>query len=396
MLPVGLPRRVVKFITKIFQNIDNLTFLKAHKIIDKDEAFRYNDKWKFFKGCKSMIKKTYSFEKEGKINDVYTLSNANGCEVDILTYGARIIRIWAADKHGKFDDLIVGCAKPEDYYGENPYFGATIGRYGNRIENASFVLNGKTYQLEPNEKGNTLHGGYSSNFDRIVWDAAVEKDELVLSHVSPDGAGGFPGELKVKVVFSLSAENELKIEYFATSNKDTVCNLTNHSYFNIGGQDTVLGHELTIKSRRMTKIDKNLIPHGEYEEIDGTLYSFYKAKPLGQDMFSKAEMIKHCNGFDFNYCIERETERGLELCASVYDPATGRQMDCYTTLPGVQLYTACATGGFKGKKNYVNHCALCLETQGYPNSPNCPTYPSTELKAGDTYHEITVYKFSVR
>ena len=342
-----------------------------------------------------MIKKTYTFEVAGKINDVYTLSNSNGYEVDILTYGARITRIWAPDKEGRFDDLIVGCKRVEDYYEENPYFGATIGRYGNRIEGAKFTLNGVEYHIEPNEKGNTLHGGYSSNFDRVIWDAEVQGDALIMSHVSPDGAGGFPGELKVAVQFSLSELNELKIEYFATTDKDTVCNLTNHAYFNIGGQATVLGQELMVKARKMTKIDKNLIPHGEYEEIDGTPYSFYTAKPLGQDMFSDAEMIKHCNGFDFNYCIERETAHGLELCATVYDPESKRKMDCYTTLPGVQLYTACGTGGFKGKKDYVNHCALCLETQRYPNSPNCPQYPSTVLKKGDTYHEITVYKFSV-
>ena len=342
-----------------------------------------------------MIKKTYSFTVDGKENDVYTLSNRNGYEVDILTYGGRITRIWAPDKNGNFDDLIVGCATPEAYYGKNPYFGATIGRYGNRIEGAKFRLNGEEYSIEANEKENTLHGGYSSNFDRVIWTANIDSDKLVLSHISPDGAGGFPGELKVNVTFSLSDDNELKIEYFATSNKDTVCNLTNHSYFNIGGQDTVLEHELMIKSRRVTKIDKNLIPHGEYEEIDGTPYSFYPAKKIGKDVFADAEMIKACNGFDFNYCIERETERDLELCASVYDPETGRQMDCYTTLPGVQLYTACYTGGFKGKKEYVNHCALCLETQKYPNSPNCPQYPSTLLKTGEEYYEVTVYKFSV-
>ena len=343
-----------------------------------------------------MIKKSYTFFKNGKQNDVYTLRNRNAYEVDILTYGGRIIRIWAPDKNGKFDDLIVGCKTPEEYYGENPYFGATIGRYGNRIEGAKFTLNGKEYILEANENKNTLHGGVTSNFDRVIWNAEVMGETLVLSHISPDGAGGFPGELKVKVCFSLSDENELKIEYFAMSDKDTVCNLTNHSYFNIGCQENVLGQELMIKSRRMVKIDKNLIPHGEYEEIDGTPYSFYPAKPLGRDMFSDAEMIKHCNGFDFNYCIDRETGKDLELCASVFDPETGRKMDCYTTLPGVQLYTACKTGGFQGKKDYVNHCALCLETQGYPNSPNCPQYPSTILKAGECYHEITAYKFSVQ
>ena len=205
-----------------------------------------------------MIQKTYTFEAEGKINDVYTLSNGNGYEVDILTYGARITRIWAPDKEGHFDDLIVGCKRVEDYYGENPYFGATIGRYGNRIEGAKFTLNGVEYHIEPNEKGNTLHGGHSSNFDRVIWDAEVQGETLIMSHISPDGAGGFPGELKVAVHFSLSEQNELKIEYFATTDKDTVCNLTNHSYFNIGNQATVLGQELMVKARKMTKIDKNL------------------------------------------------------------------------------------------------------------------------------------------
>ena len=342
-----------------------------------------------------MIQKTYSFAREGKTNDVYTLSNANGYEVDILTYGARITRIWAPAKDGAFDDLIVGCKAVEDYYGENPYFGATIGRYGNRIEGAKFTLNGQEYHLEANEKGNTLHGGASSNFDRVIWDANIQGDVLVMSHVSPDGAGGFPGELQVKVCFSLSDENALRIEYFATTSRDTVCNLTNHSYFNIGRQPTVLGQELTIKSRKITKVDYDLIPHGEYENIDGTPYSFYQSKRIGQDVFSDAKMIRYCNGFDFNYCIERERVHEIEFCASVYDAETGRRMDCYTTLPGVQLYTACATGGFQGKQTYVNHCALCLETQGYPNAPNCPEYPSTTLRKGETYHEITIYQFSI-
>ena len=341
-----------------------------------------------------MITKTYTFEKQGKSNDVYTLSNSSGYEVDILTYGARITRIWAPDKNGKFDDLIVGCAKPEEYYEKNSYFGATIGRYGNRIGGASFVLNGKKYTLEGNDNGHCLHGGVSANFDAQLWEAEAVENTLYLRHISKDGAGGFPGNLAVEVAFTLTEENELKIAYKATTDKDTLCNLTNHAYFNIGGQDTVLGHELMIKSRRMTAVDKELIPHGEYEEIDGTPYSFYPAKLLGQDMFSKAEMIAHCNGYDFNYCIERETEKSLEYFAYVYDRETGRRMDCYTTLPGVQLYTANCEG-ITGKKNYLPHCALCLETQGYPNSPNCPNYPSTVLKAGETYREITVYKFSV-
>ncbi len=341
-----------------------------------------------------MITKTYSFIKNGNQNDVYTLKNANGVEVDILTYGAHLIRISVPDKNGNFDDILVGCKKPEDYYEKHPHFGGTIGRFGNRIEKGKFTINGVDYQLEINDKSNCLHGGITAPFDKALWDAEIDGNSLIMRHTSPDMAGGFPGEMQVTVTFTLTNENELVIDYKATTDKDTLCNLTNHAYFNIGGQETVLGHELYINAKQMTDIDEELIPHGELVEIDGTPYSFNPPKLLGKDMFSDAKWIKHCNGFDFNYCLDRKGD-GLEHCAYVYDKETGRRMDCYTTLEGIQLYTACGTGGFKGKKDYVNHCALCLETQGYPNSPNCPNFPSTVLKAGDTYHEITVYKFSV-
>lgn len=342
-----------------------------------------------------MIKKTYSFEKNGKINDVYTLSNASGMQVDVLTYGARLTRISVPDKNGVFNDVLVGCKHVEDYYTPNPYFGATIGRYGNRIGGAAFTLNGKEYRLEANDNQNSLHGGTTSNFDSQIWQAKIENNALSLYLVSPNGAGGYPGELKVNVVFSLSDDNALTIDYFAETDEDTLCNLTNHAYFNLGGQDTVLDHELMIKAKYITPVDDELIPHGELMPIDGTPYSFFPAKTIGKDTFSNAHMIKLVHGFDFNYCLDRETPRALEHFAYVYDKQSGRKMDCFTTLPGVQLYTGCSTGGFQGKKDYVNHCALCLETQGYPNSPNCPTYPSTVLRAGDIYRETTVYRFSV-
>lgn len=344
-----------------------------------------------------MIKKTYSFEKEGRINDVYTLTNASGASVDVLTYGARLIRIMMPDRKGKLGDVLVGCARPEGYYEENPYFGATIGRYGNRIGGAKFLLNGKTYSLEANDGKNTLHGGVTADFSRQIWDAEIVDDHLVLTHLSPDGAGGFPGNLKVTLTITLTEENEIILDYVAVSDKDTVCNLTNHSYFNLGGQETVLSHELMINSSKITPVDDELIPHGEYMDINGTPFSFLYPKPIGQDIFCDEHMIRNCNGYDFNYCLDR-IGRGLEHVAYVYDKESGRRMDCYTTLPGIQLYTGCSTGTFagEGKKKYVNHCALCLETQGYPNSPNCPEYPSTLLKAGETYKEITTYKFSVK
>ena len=345
-----------------------------------------------------MIKKSYSFIKDGKQNDVYTLSNANGVEVDILTYGARLTRISLPDKNGAFDDILVGCKRVEDYYEPNPYFGATIGRYSNRIGGAKFTLNGKEYILEKNDGNNNLHGGSTANFDRVIWDAKIENNALALYMVSPNGAGGFPGTMQVKVVFALSNDNALTIDYFAVCDQDTVCNLTNHAYFNLSGlhgDDTILSHELMIASSAITPTDDELIPHGEVMDITGTAYSFLPAKLLGKDMFSSESLIALCGGYDFNYCLDRKTENDLEYFAYLFDKQSGRRMDCFTTLPGVQLYTGCSTGGFKGKKEYVNHCALCLETQAYPNSPNCPAYPSAVLKAGEEYRATTVYQFSV-
>ncbi len=344
-----------------------------------------------------MIAKTYSFEKDGKCNDVYTLSNAKGARVDVLTYGARLINIFMPDRKGNFADVAVGCKKPEGYYAPNNYFGATVGRFCNRIEKGKFTLNGVEYQLEINNGENHLHGGVTANFDRQIWDAEIENNRLKLSLFSPDGAGGYPGNMQVTLYVSLTEDNEIILEYLAATDKDTVCNLTNHTFFNIGGQDTIFGHELYINASHITPVDKGLIPHGELMAIENTPYSFLKPKALGKDMFSDAEFIKACNGYDFNYCIDR-VGKALEHCARVYDPESGRVMDCFTTLPGVQLYTTCSTGNFPDglKKQYVNHCALCLETQCYPNSPNCPEYPSTVLKAGETYHEVTTYKFSVK
>lgn len=341
-----------------------------------------------------MIEKTYSFEKNGEIYEVYTLTNALGSQVDILTYGARITRISVPDKNGVFGDVIVGYATPEEYIGCKKYYGATIGRYGNRIGNAKFTLNGKEYTLEQNNGNHNLHGGDTANFDAQNWAAEIKGNTLALSLFSPDGAGGFPGNMQVQVFFTFTDENAVVIEYAATADKDTVCNLTNHAFFNIGAQDTVYEHELFIKARQMTPVDNELIPHDTYLDIDGTAYSFYEPKLLGKDMFSNAEMIKNCNGYDFNYCLERETENGLEHFAYVYDKESGRKMDCFTTLPGVQLYTCCHFT-LNGKKVYGDHCSLCLETQRFPNSPNCPSYPTTTLKAGETWHEITVYQFSV-
>lgn len=344
-----------------------------------------------------MIEKTYSFEKNGKINEVYTLSNSRGSEVDVLTYGARLIRVSMPDNKGKFGDCLVGFKRPEWYYEENPYFGATVGRYANRIGGAAFSLNGEKYELEDNENGNTLHGGVTAAFDRVVWDAKIVNNRLVLSHFSPDGAGGFPGNLSVTLVVSLSEDNEITLDYEATTDKDTVCSFTNHAYFNIGIQPTVLNHILMLSANKITEVDKRLIPNGKFIDIENTPYSFMRPKKIGEDIFLDAPLLRQCSGYDFNYCIDR-LGKGLEHFGYVYDPETGRRMDCYTTLPCVQLYTANKLGKFQGKskKRYYDYGAICLEAQNYPDAPNQPAFPSALLKAGEKYHEITSYRFSVK
>lgn len=343
-----------------------------------------------------MVKKTYTFtDKSGAAVDVYTLTNARGMQMEVSTLGGRILTLTAPDRDGKLADVLMGLARPEDYVDNHPYYGAFIGRYGNRIGGAKFTLGGKTYELEKNNGKNMLHGGFVG-FDRRLMTAKIDGDALVLSYHSPDGECGFPGNLDVDVKYELTDDGEVKLTYDAVSDADTLCNLTNHAYFNIGDDDTVLDQVLDINASRITPVDDELIPHGEFMDVIGTPYSFKGGVKLGKNMFSDDHMIALCHGFDFNYCLDRKTENDLEFCASVYDEKSGRYMECYTTLPGVQLYTSNTVKGSVGKKTYENYAALCLETQGFPNSPNCPEYPSTVLKKGEKYHTKTVYKFSVK
>lgn len=342
-----------------------------------------------------MVKKTYTFTDKCGTVDVYTLENAKGMKMEVSALGGRILTLTAPDRDGKLADVLMGLARPEDYVDNHPYYGAFIGRYGNRIGGAKFTLGGKTYELEKNNGKNMLHGGFVG-FDRRLMTAKVDGDALVLSYHSPDGECGFPGNLDVDVKYELTDDGEVKFTYDAVSDADTLCNLTNHAYFNIGDDDTVLDQVLDINASRITPVDDELIPHGEFMDVIGTPYSFKGGVKLGKNMFSDDHMIALCHGFDFNYCLDRKTENDLEFCASVYDEKSGRYMECYTTLPGVQLYTSNTVKGSVGKKTYENYAALCLETQGFPNSPNCPEYPSTVLKKGEKYHTETVYKFSVK
>lgn len=342
-----------------------------------------------------MVKKTYTFTDKCGTVDVYTLENAKGMKMEVSALGGRILTLTAPDRDGKLADVLMGLARPEDYVTQHPYYGAFIGRYGNRIGGAKFTLGGKTYELEKNNGRNMLHGGFVG-FDRRLMTAKVDGEVLVLSYHSPDGECGFPGNLDVDVKYELTDDGEVKLTYDAVSDADTLCNLTNHAYFNIGDDDTVLDQVLDINASRITPVDDELIPHGEFMDVIGTPYSFKGGVKLGKNMFSDDHMIALCHGFDFNYCLDRKTENDLEFCASVYDEKSGRYMECYTTLPGVQLYTSNTVKGSVGKKTYENYAALCLETQGFPNSPNCPEYPSTVLKKGEKYHTETVYKFSVK
>ena len=342
-----------------------------------------------------MIKKTYTFTDKCGTVDVYTLTNARGMQMEVSTLGGRILTLTAPDRNGKLADVLMGLARPEDYVDNHPYYGAFIGRYGNRIGGAKFTLGGKSYELEKNNGKNMLHGGFVG-FDRRLMTAKIDGEALVLSYHSPDGECGFPGNLDVDVKYELTDDGEVKLTYDAVSDADTLCNLTNHAYFNIGDDDTVLDQVLDINASRITPVDDELIPHGEFMDVIGTPYSFKGGVKLGKNMFSDDHMIALCHGFDFNYCLDRKTENDLEFCASVYDEKSGRYMECYTTLPGVQLYTSNTVKGSVGKKTYENYAALCLETQGFPNSPNCPEYPSTVLKKGEKYHTETVYKFSVK
>ncbi|MBR2871214.1 MAG: galactose mutarotase [Clostridia bacterium] len=346
-----------------------------------------------------MVKKTSSFIKNGLENQVWTLTNKNGCSMQMTNYGARIISLIVPDKNGNLSDVIVGAKNPADYYDIRDYFGATVGRCCNRIEDGKFTLNGTPYQVEINQNGNCLHGGKTASFDRAIWQARAIGETLRFTLFSEDGASGFPGNMKVTADYTLTDENSVVFEVTATSDKDTLCNLTQHSFFNIGDDQTVLDQLLTIDADKITPVDERLLCHGDFLNVDNTPFDFRTPKRVGQDIFSNHPITSRSRGYDINFCINRKSERDLEHCATLFDQKSGRVLECWTTLPGLQIYT---TNGdkvfetFEGKKPYVKHCAICLETQFFPNSPNCPNYPSVVLKKGEVFHHKTIYKFLVK
>ena len=329
---------------------------------------------------------------DGQAVIAFVLENANGVKVKVIDYGATIVSILAPDRSGAMADVTLGFDDIAGYQGAvNPYFGATCGRYANRIKEGHFTLESRTYSLAINNGPNALHGGLVG-FDKKVWDAALEGDAVKMTLVSPDGAEGYPGTLSVELKFSLNDANELALEYSATTDKTTVINLTNHSYFNLAGSGNVLGQLAQINADTYTAVDDDAIPTGALAPVAGTEMDLLTPTPIGQSI----ETVQGL-GYDHNYCINQATPGELTLAARVVAPESGRTLECLTTEPGVQFYTGNYLDGFKGKdgQTYAKHAGFCLETQHYPDSPNRPEFPSVQLAPGETYTQTCIFKFGV-
>ena len=336
---------------------------------------------------------------DGTAVDLYTLKNAHGVTVKVMTYGCIITEIDVPDRTGQMGDIVLGFDNFEQYLQlKNPFFGAVVGRYANRIAKGKFTLDGQQYTLVTNNYPNALHGGVKG-FDKVVWDAepvTVPNGVAIrFSYVSRDGEEGYPGNLNVGVVYTLTDDNELRMDYEAVTDKATLINLTNHSYFNLAGTGDILGTELRLSAGSYTPVDDTLIPTGEIASVKGTPMDFTTAKPIGRDL---GQLTNNPQGYDHNFVLNR-AGKGLALCAQVYEPTTGRTIEVSTTQPGVQLYSGNFLDGTltgKGGMVYKQHDGFCLETQHFPDSPNQPTFPSVVLRPGQTYKHSTVFKFGAK
>jgi aldose 1-epimerase len=336
---------------------------------------------------------------DGTVIEAYTLINSRGASAKVITYGATLTELHVPDKSGKMGDVVLGFDNLEGYTtGPHPFFGATIGRYGNRIAKGKFTLDGKEYQLATNNAPNSLHGG-PTGFDKRVWKAEPleVKDGAAVrfTYLSKDGEENYPGNLNVSVTYTLTNTNELKLQYAAETDKGTVLNLTNHSYFNLAGAGSgdMLKHVLYLNADNYTPVDSTLIPTGEIASVAGTPLDFRKPTAIGAHIGE----IKDIGGYDHNFVVNGQAGT-LRVAARVTEPTTGREMEVLTTEPGVQFYSAIHVDGIKGKGGltYAKYGALCLETQHYPDSPNKPSFPSTVLKPGTKFHSETIYKFSAK
>jgi aldose 1-epimerase len=349
----------------------------------------------------SIEKKIFGKTLEGNEAYIYTLTNSNGMSADITNFGGIILSLKVPDKEGKLDDVVLNYDKLERFFKRGPYFGAIIGRYANRIENASFELNGVKYELYKNDGENTLHGGLKG-FDKVLWEAKPieERNALELTYLSVDGEEGFPGNLSVKVTYTLTEDNSVKIDYNAVSDKDTVINLTNHSYFNLSGHASgnILKHKVMINADSFTPNDEYSIPTGEIKSVKGTPMDFTEFKEVGRDIKEEYDQLVYGHGYDHNWVLNVSGEKP-EKAAEVIDERSGMVLEVYTTQPGVQFYSGnFLDGSERGKDNvvYKRRSGFCLETQNFPNSINIKHFPSPMLKAGEEYKHITIYKFLVR
>lgn len=350
-----------------------------------------------------MNKQAFGKTTDGTSVDLYTLRNSSGMEAAVTTFGAILVSLKTPDRAGKFTDIVLGFDSLDGYLAENPHFGSVVGRYGNRIAKGRFMLNGKEYVLAKNNGENHLHGGIRG-FDRVVWAAketgTKDAPALQLTYVSKDGEEGYPGTLTAVVTYTLTNDNELKLDYSATTDKDTVLNLTNHSYFNLKGQGEgdILGHEVMINADRFTPVDAGLIPTGELRSVQGTPFDFRKLTVIGSRINDPNEQIKIGNGYDHNFVLNGPVG-DMKLAAEAFEPTSGRFMQVHTTEPGLQFYTGnFLDGSIKGKggKPYNFRYGFCMETQHFPDSPNRPDFPSTVLKPGQRYSTQTNFKFSTR
>ena len=350
----------------------------------------------------SIEKRSFGVCSDGTQASLYILTNQNGMQVTITDYGANIVGIIVPDANGVMADVALGFETVKGYEVNAPGFGSFIGRSANRIKDAKFTINGVEYQLQENDGPNNLHGGTPA-YNKVMYEAETFEDEngasVELTRVSPDMEQGFPGNLNLSVTYTLTNENELLIEYFAVSDKDTVVNLTNHSYFNLAGHNsgTVLDHEVTILASNFTPTDDHLIPTGEIRSVEGTPMDFRQSKTLRRDILADYKPLKQAGGYDHNYVLDKQTD-DVELCAKLYDPKSKRTMEVYTDLPGMQLYSAnflAEPADGKGGAVYHKQDAVCFETQFYPNACNESNFPSSILRAGEEYSYATIYKFGV-
>lgn len=347
----------------------------------------------------SVEKSVFGILPDGREVPLYTLKNGNGMTLVTTPYGCRIVQLWVPDKNGKLGDVVLGHRTLEEYYGAN-YQGTVVGRYANRIGGAEFTLHGKTYPLAKNDGANTLHGG-PGGYHQVLWNAEVQDGEepsITFTHESPDGDEGYPGNLKIKVVYTLKKDNTLSLEYHGVCDQETPFNPTNHTFFNLSGdpQKDVLGTYLTLNAKEITTASDDLIPDGGFVPVAGGPFDFTSPKKLGDDMFSDDHLIQVCGGFDQNFCVDGE---GYREFGQVYEPESGRVMGVWSDLPGVQLFTF--NGGApewlgKDGKPMKPHTALCLETQYYPDSVHHENFPFQYLQPGVPFTTKTEYRFSVK